>query len=123
MLSPLYNPQSNGEAERFVQTFKSAMQKAKEGGKEVKPALRNFLLRYRITLYCTTGIPTCEILMKRHLKTTLDLIHPLQSPNQTVQQAEANQKKYYDLHTSKRNFSFGNQVLVRNYYHLIIRAL
>ena len=123
MLSPLYQPQSNGEAERFVQTFKFAMQKAKEGGKEVKPALRNFLLRYHITLYCTTGIPTCEILMKRHLKTTLDLIHPLQSPNQTVQQAEANQKKYYDLHTSKRNFSFGNQVLVRNYYHLIIRAL
>ena len=113
--SPPYHIQSNGEAERFVQTFKSAMQKAKQGGKAVKPALRNFLLRYRITPHCTTGIPPCEHLMKRHLKTILDLIHPLQSPNQTVQQAKANQKKHYDLNTSKRNFSVGNQVLVRNY--------
>ena len=43
------------------------------------------------------------------------MIHLLQSPNQTVQQPKANQKKHYDLHTSKRNFSVENQVLVRNY--------
>ena len=67
VLSPPYHPQSNGEAERFVQTFKSAMQKAKQGGKAVKQAFRNFLLRYRITPHCTTGIPPCELLMKRHL--------------------------------------------------------
>ena len=94
VLSLPYHPQSNGKAVRFVQTFKSAMQKAKQRGKAVKPALKHFLLRYCITTHCTTGIPLCELLMKQHIKTILDMIHLHQSPNQTVQQPKANQKKH-----------------------------
>ena len=70
--SPLYHLQSNGEAERFILTFKSAMQKAKQGGKAVKPALRNFLHRYSITLHCTIGIPPCKRLMKFDLLSTIN---------------------------------------------------
>lgn len=53
--------------------------------------------------------------MKRNLRTTLDLIHPLQSLNQTVQQTIVKQKKNYDTHTISRKIHVGNRVLVRNY--------
>jgi len=47
ILTAPYYPQSNGEAERFVQTFKTAIMKSKLGGEKMKPSLRNFLARYR----------------------------------------------------------------------------
>ena len=34
-----YHPQSNGEAERFVQTFKTTMMKSKLSGEKMKPSL------------------------------------------------------------------------------------
>ena len=72
-LAAAYNPQSNSEAERFVQTFKTAMMKSKLSGEDMKASLRNFLARYRVTPHCSTGIAPCELLMKRHLRTKLDL--------------------------------------------------
>ena len=115
MLSPPYHPQSNGEAERFIETFKSGMQNANLGGKAEKPALKMFLLRNCITPHCTTGIPPCELLMKQHLRTTLDVIHHLQLPKKTVQQEKASQKKRYYKHTINRNFHMGNQFFARSY--------
>jgi len=52
------------------------MMKSKSGGEKMKPSLRNFLARYRVTPHCTTGIPPCKLLMKRHLRTKLDLLQP-----------------------------------------------
>ena len=75
-LTAPYHPQSNGEAERFVQTFKMAIMKSKLSGEDMKTSLRDFLARYRVTPYCSTGIAPCELLMKRHLRTKLDLIQP-----------------------------------------------
>ena len=64
ILTAPYHPQSNGEAERFVQTFKTAMMKSKLSGEKMKPSLRNFLAWYRVTAHCTTGITPCKLLMK-----------------------------------------------------------
>ena len=104
-----FHPQSNGEAERFVQTFKTTMMKSKLSGEKMKPSLRNFLARYRVTPHCTTGIAPCELLMKRHLRTRLDLIQPTSKGLVKYKNnADTNQA---DL----KEFKEGDRVWVRNY--------
>lgn len=75
--TPPVHPQSNGQAERFVDTFKRALQKAK--GEEIVPTvLQKFLQRYRITP--NPQLPfnqsPAEIMLGRKMKSTLDLIKP-----------------------------------------------
>jgi len=45
-------------------------------GDKMRPTLRNFLARYRVTPYSTTGIAPCELLLRRHLRAELDLLQP-----------------------------------------------
>ena len=65
-----YHPSLNGEAERFVRTFKEAMKTGKSDGLTLTHRLQNFLLSYRTTPHTTTGTPPSELLMGRHLRTT-----------------------------------------------------
>jgi len=65
---------TNGLAENAVKTFKQAMKKT-EGDLEVR--LCRFLFDYRITPHATTGIPPCELLMNRRVKSRFDLLMPL----------------------------------------------
>ncbi|XP_055604914.1 uncharacterized protein K02A2.6-like [Uranotaenia lowii] len=44
-----FHPQSNGQAERYVDTFKRAIKKIREGGGSITEALDVFLLTYRTT--------------------------------------------------------------------------
>jgi len=69
VLTSPYHPQSNGEAERFVQTFKYAMKKMIINNKNVDSNLNDFLLLYQVTPHPTTGVAPCELFMKRRLKT------------------------------------------------------
>lgn len=68
-----YHPRSNGEAERFVKTFKQSLQKSKE---DPNCALASFLLHYRVTPHSTTGVSPAESLLKVKPRTLLDLIKP-----------------------------------------------
>ena len=52
-----YHPASNGEAERFVRTFKEAMKSGKSDGLTLAHQLQNFLLAYRTTPHSTTDTP------------------------------------------------------------------
>ena len=63
MYSAPYHPQSNGEAERSVQTFKSAMKSMKGGEGTLSQKLPTFLLQYRNTPNVTTGITPSEHVM------------------------------------------------------------
>ena len=46
-----YHPSSNGQAERFVRTFKQAVERE---GKPLDQRLENFLIIYRVTPHATT---------------------------------------------------------------------
>ncbi|CAH8596854.1 unnamed protein product [Schistosoma turkestanicum] len=90
--SPPYHPQSNGQAERFVDTFKRALLKSKGEGTPAE-TLQNFLYVYRTTpneLLPEQKSPA-EILMGRRLKTIHSLMHPTNAPSsvKTKQQRQS----------------------------------
>ncbi len=96
--SPMY-PQSNGLAERTVQTVKNLLKKAKASNQD--PYLS--LLSYRNTSSQQTGSPA-QLLMNRRLRTDLptspkQLLPKLNDRHLTrkmLEQRKLEQKKYYD---------------------------
>ncbi|TNN06893.1 hypothetical protein EWB00_008091, partial [Schistosoma japonicum] len=78
--SPPYYPQSNEQAERFVNTFKRALLKSKREG--VVDSLQSFLLVYRTTPNDATPnkVSPAEALMNRKLKTTHYAMLPQRYP-------------------------------------------
>ncbi|XP_055590830.1 uncharacterized protein K02A2.6-like [Uranotaenia lowii] len=75
-----FHPQSNGQAERFVDTFKRAIRKIREGRSSVpiSEALCTFLLTYRSTPNPATpeGKSPSEAMFCRPIRTSLDLLRP-----------------------------------------------
>ncbi|KFD66196.1 hypothetical protein M514_21483 [Trichuris suis] len=70
-----YMPQSNGQVERFVDTFKRALSKRVEG-QTTRDCIREFLMMYRSTPHPTTECTPSEMLMKRRIRTVLVLMIP-----------------------------------------------
>lgn len=68
-----YHLASNGEAERFVQTFKHALKAAKNDPGSLNTKLARFLLAYRNTTNATTGVSPADLFLKRPLRMRLDL--------------------------------------------------
>ena len=64
-----YHLATNGEAERFVRTFKKAMKASQREGLTFTHRLQNILLAYRTTAHATTGVPPYNLLMGRFLRT------------------------------------------------------
>ncbi|XP_058456488.1 uncharacterized protein K02A2.6-like [Malaya genurostris] len=81
MLTAPHHPQSNGQAERFVDSMKRAMKKINKG-EPVQETLEVFLATYRSTPSETTRqkYPT-ELMFGRRMRTTLDLLRPMQAPD------------------------------------------
>ena len=111
MTTAPYNPQSNGLAERMVQTFKSGMRKLTEGTVETK--LARFLLNYPTTPHCTTGMTPAELMFGRQLRIRFDLLHP--ELNVEIERKQQQQKKNFDRNVQQREFTIGDYVFVRNY--------
>ena len=57
----VYHPAPNGEAERFVQTFKNALKRGKKDTGTLKQKLAQFLLRYRTTPSTVTARTPAEL--------------------------------------------------------------
>nr|CAX83705.1 Gag-Pol polyprotein [Schistosoma japonicum] len=113
--APPYHPQSNGQAERFVDTFKRALLKAKGEGK-IKEILDDFLLIYRTTPNpsAPNHLSPAEIMFGRKVKTTLDAIKPKQ-----IDKGRRNRKMetQFNRHhgTRRRVFQINQKVYVRDF--------
>ena len=106
-----YHPESNGLAERAVQTFKTSMLKMSKGSIEQK--VTRFLIKYRSTPSTVTGLSPAELMLGRKIKTRIDLVH--QNLISNVQKAQSAQKAYHDKRTKFREFSINDQVFVKNF--------
>ena len=71
-------------------------------GKTIQERLSKFLFRYRIIPHATMGIVPCELLMKRRLRSSLDLLFT--AVQQRVEDRQAKQKAQHDGQKSRREF-------------------
>ncbi|XP_055527821.1 uncharacterized protein K02A2.6-like [Wyeomyia smithii] len=73
-----YHPQSNGQAERFVDTLKRSLRKITDGENiQLSEALQTFLQVYRSTpSNVLEGKYPAEVMFGRPMTTTLDLLRP-----------------------------------------------
>lgn len=117
-----YKPQSNGCAERAVRTFKEGVKRMQDEGFKQNNAVRQFLLRYRVTPHPATGLSPAEMMFQRRIRTLLDVSHP--NPNlQKGEEKKEVQKRY--MERTKRNydhgkikekrFGIGDNIYARNY--------
>ncbi|XP_058828493.1 uncharacterized protein K02A2.6-like [Topomyia yanbarensis] len=84
-----FHPQSNGQAERFVDTFKRTVKKIREGRGSMEEALDTFLLTYRSTpnRSAPDGLSPSEIMFNRRIRTCLELLRPPpQRPSEPTEQ-------------------------------------
>ena len=110
-----YHPASNGQVERFIQTFKRSLKASCNSGLSFTQGMYSFLLMYRVTPHCTTSQPPCKLFLGRQCRTRFDLLTPDVSDKVNNRQEE--QKKYFDTHSKSRGFTIGQTVWVRNYIH------
>lgn len=85
--SPPYHPQSNGLAERGVQTVKKSLvrllleEEKNKSSMSMSQKLSHFLFTYRNTPTTVTGLTPAEMIFKNKPKTRLDLLKPVFGQN------------------------------------------
>ena len=109
------HPQSNGQAERYVDTVKSALTKGLQQGGRVADVLYKFLFVYRSTVHPTTNSSPAELFLKRELRTVLDLLRP--NAADASQTARKRYQVNFDRHTKQEFYHSGDKVIVRDFRH------
>ena len=71
-----YHPQSNGAAERLVQTVKKFLKTVRSQPGSLESKVAQFLLRYRVTPHPVTNRSPSSHLLGRNLRSRLDLLKP-----------------------------------------------
>ncbi|CAH8637620.1 unnamed protein product [Dicrocoelium dendriticum] len=110
MFSPPYHPQLNGQAERFVDTFKRALCKA--GQKRAsQDAIQAFLCMYRNAPNPNSpdGKAPTEVLFGRKIRTLFDNLLPRRI------EKHGNSHQEEDCKIKLRNFNVGDMVYARDF--------
>ena len=111
--NPPGHPKSNDQAERYVDTVKSALKKGLIQGESISNILLKFLFCYRTTSHTTANSTPAELFLKRQLSTVLDFLPPNTfDPMNTVRLCY---QRNFDRHTKERYLQGYNKVLVRNF--------
>lgn len=71
-----YHPATNGQAERYVQTFKQKLKALKCSKSQINLELSNILLTYRKMIHPATGKSPSMLLFGRQIRSRLDLLLP-----------------------------------------------
>uniref|UniRef100_A0A914XSI1 RNA-directed DNA polymerase n=1 Tax=Plectus sambesii TaxID=2011161 RepID=A0A914XSI1_9BILA len=114
--SPPFHPQSNGQAGRFVDTFKRGIAKFQGEGTPAE-TLQKFLFTYRSTPSTAVqgGKTPAELFLGRPLRTTMDLLNPKKEPLQGSKDA-AMESQYNRHHGARRrHFAIEDLVHARDY--------
>ena len=75
--TPLW-PQGNAEAEAFMRPLKKLLQTCQIENKDIKKELYPFLLNYRSSPHCVTGISPAQLLFNRTIRAKIP--HLSESP-------------------------------------------
>ena len=100
--SPPYHPHSNGQAERFVDTFKRALLKARREGIS-EEVIQQFLFAYRTTSHkaLSNHLSPAEALMGRKLRTVHHALLPIKESTEGA--------------STTTGYSIGTNVYARDY--------
>ena len=108
-----HHPSTNGEAKRFVQTFKNAMKAVKNDSGSIETRLATFLLVYHSIPNITTGKSPAELLFYPQIQTRLSLITP--SVSSTIANKQPDKKSYHDRRGKEGQFELNQHVLVEDH--------
>ena len=111
LVSP-YHQSSNGQVERFIQTFKRFLETSRTQP-NLLSKIPNFLLTYRSTPHATTGTSPAKLFLGREVRTRLSIMKPDIASRVAVKQSEM--KHHHDHHSKLREFKVGDSVLARDY--------
>ncbi|XP_055615014.1 uncharacterized protein K02A2.6-like [Toxorhynchites rutilus septentrionalis] len=81
-----YHPATNGQAERFVLTFKDKLKALKCERKDVQFELYKILMAYRRTVHPTTGKSPSMLVFGRQMKSRLDLLVPVSAQENSIRE-------------------------------------
>ncbi|CAE1278376.1 unnamed protein product [Acanthosepion pharaonis] len=118
-ITPLW-PQANAETERFMQTVKKSIKAALIKGRSWKQELFKFLLNYRTTPHCTTGVPPASVLFGRTIKNRLPHLITSIAGDSSIRerdtQAKTTMKRYADRKTyvKPNDLRVGDTVIIKN---------
>ncbi|XP_054274663.1 uncharacterized protein K02A2.6-like [Macrosteles quadrilineatus] len=101
-----YHPNSNGQAERYVQTVKKALKSMEEEKGTLQNKIQRLLMQLRQSPN-STGTSAYHLMFGRSVRTNLAIIVPTLEPNKY-------QKKGVQVGI-KRNFKVGDKVQAREY--------
>lgn len=87
-----YNPATNGQAERFVQTPKNALLCMDANATNVYEKCCKMLLQYRSAPHATTNKSPAELFLGRQIRTRLELLFPLKEKKRVL--CHDNYKKF-----------------------------
>lgn len=107
-----YHPASNGQAERFIQTFKHSIKAMDKDTASLRQKIANFLLAYRNSTHAVTGQTPAMLFLGRPLRSRLDLLKP--SLQQHVQKKQS-ESALRSQTRSLRTFQVGQQVIAKDY--------